>query len=463
MKRLLSVLLVTAVILSQTLILVNAQTLSDGITKTQEKYEDYITEAISKSEFEENQIDKDDIFIVELTNPMAIKNNSAPLIIYVALPISDTEDISYAGFEKDKYVTAITNFSSLASIENPYGNKLKQYVEDNNLSEPTEIKILQIIERLHLFAYYVVCDNTEYIIPYHFTNESNFNITNDDECNLEYGKAYTVNEFNSICDKEQVLFEEERKKQAESEEKNYVDNDGEAVEQKAEAYKTDSVKDDKETYEKAEQKDTAKELFTADELSKIPTKEIKKNYHSLIESIDSSEWATDYILECIERGFLNDISELNYKEPITREIFCEIVYNMLSKSTDIKWSASNAIPFNDTYNPKVAALCYAEVIKGKTEKQFAPDDFLTREEAATILWRLFEKGYIKTGMGTTAQWIRFADENQISDWALVNVQNIYKVGVMDGVGDNKFAPKETYTAEQAITTIMRLCSVITGV
>lgn len=544
MKRILSILLVIAIILSQTFILVNAEALSDGITKTQAKYEDYITEAISKSEFEENQIDKDNIFIVELTNPMAIKNDSAPLTIYVAMPIIDTDDISYAGFEKDKYVTAITNFSSLASVENPYGNKLKKYIEDNNLSEPTEIKILQIIERLHLFAYYVVCDDKEYIIPYHFTNESNFNITNADECTLEYGKAYTVNEFNSICDKEQVLFEEERKKQAETEnkDKTYVDNDGEVVEQKTETNKADSVNEDKETEEKTEQKDTSKEIFTFDELTNISTKDIKKisiacskngrteystssptiisnivnsvddlqfvedtregsaggwlyfinfymedetyiqfgtrlyidkinyialehdtaieimkNYHDLIESIDSSEWATDYILECMEFGFLEDVSELNYKEPITREKFCEIVYNMLDKTMDIKWQKVSPNPFRDTFNEKVFSLRLEGIINGKGDYTFAPDDSLTREEAATILYRVAE--YMEIDMPQTAydeSIPYYADKEAISDWAFNAVFVMKEMGIMVGTSETEFSPKETYTAEQAIATIIRM-------
>lgn len=542
MKRILSVLLVIAVILSQTFILVNAEALSDGITKTQAKYEDYITEAISKSEFEENQIDKDNIFIVELTNPMAIKNDSAPLTIYVAMPIIDTDDISYAGFEKDKYVTAITNFSSLASVENPYGNKLKKYIEDNNLSEPTEIKILQIIERLHLFAYYVVCDDKEYIIPYHFTNESNFNITNADECNLEYGKAYTVNEFNSICDKEQVLFEEERKKQAETEnkDKTYVDNDGEVVEQKTETNKADSVNEDKETEEKAEQKDTANKTFTFDELTNISAKDIKKisiacsknnrtevaisspliisnivnwvkdiqfvedtreasaggwlyfinfymedetyiqyggrihidkidynavdynaaiekmaYYHDLIKSFDSSEWATDYILECMEFGFLEDVSELNYKEPITREKFCEIVYNMLDKTMDIKWQKVSPNPFRDTFNEKVFSLRLEGIINGKGDYTFAPDDYLTREEAATILIRTAQ--FMGIGMPENAYDSKvYDDEKDISDWAFASVHYCRKLDVMVGTSETEFSPKETYTAEQAIATIIRM-------
>ncbi len=178
-------------------------------------------------------------------------------------------------------------------------------------------------------------------------------------------------------------------------------------------------------------------------------------YHDFMKNIDSSEWATDYILECQELGFLEDVTDLSYKEPITREKFCEIVYNMISKATDKKWSVPTAIPFVDTYNSKVATLYYEDIIKGKGDKIFAPNDYLTREEAATIIDRIYENG-VPLVTGTTGNWVKFADESEISDWALYGVQNAWKQGIMIGTGSGKFAPKDLYTTEQAITSIVRM-------
>jgi len=177
-------------------------------------------------------------------------------------------------------------------------------------------------------------------------------------------------------------------------------------------------------------------------------------YHDLIENIDSSEWATDYILECQELGFLEDVTDVSYKEPITREKVCEIIYNMLMKTADKGWSVPTDIPFVDTFNSKVATLYYEDIIKGKGDKIFAPDDYLTREEAATIIDRIYKSG-VPLGTGTTGQWLKFEDENEISDWALYGVQNACKQGIMIGTGSN-FSPKELYTTEQAIASIVRM-------
>ena len=50
----------------------------------------------------------------------------------------------------------------------------------------------------------------------------------------------------------------------------------------------------------------------------------------------------------------------------------------------------------------------------------------------------------------------FADNSLISTWATDAVGQMQASGIMGGVGDNRFSPKTPYTREQSITTILRL-------
>jgi len=50
----------------------------------------------------------------------------------------------------------------------------------------------------------------------------------------------------------------------------------------------------------------------------------------------------------------------------------------------------------------------------------------------------------------------FADNAQISAWAFDAVGQIQAAGIMGGVGDNVFSPQGTFTREQSIITILRL-------
>jgi hypothetical protein len=54
----------------------------------------------------------------------------------------------------------------------------------------------------------------------------------------------------------------------------------------------------------------------------------------------------------------------------------------------------------------------------------------------------------------------FFDSAQISGWALEAVGQVQAAGIMGGVGDNQFAPQGDYTREQSIITILRLFNLL---
>lgn len=170
-------------------------------------------------------------------------------------------------------------------------------------------------------------------------------------------------------------------------------------------------------------------------------------------SVPASKWAADSI-EIARK--INIISgNYNFHGVITREEFCELVFNYIKNFPGSAFSvAIIKPPFTDTDNEHIEVLNALGIVKGKSETEFAPKDSLTREEAAAILCRLINKIY--PGWDATAQYFDFADSGQISDWAMNDIQVICNMGIMQGVGDNRFAPKELYTTEQAIATLVRV-------
>ena len=52
--------------------------------------------------------------------------------------------------------------------------------------------------------------------------------------------------------------------------------------------------------------------------------------------------------------------------------------------------------------------------------------------------------------------LAYADKNDIADWAKEDVALITHLGVMNGIGENKFDPKGVYTLEQCFVTLVRL-------
>ena len=168
---------------------------------------------------------------------------------------------------------------------------------------------------------------------------------------------------------------------------------------------------------------------------------------------DFSDWAADYIIQAKDIGLLKDTSGLVYKENITREKFCELIYDFILIKQGGITTPEYKNRFIDTDNEKVVVLNGAEIIYGKSDTEFAPNDLLTREEAATIIVRMINK---VMPMSATEMYFEYGDINDISEWALSAVQVMGNLGFMNGVGENKFAPKDNYTVEQSIATLIRM-------
>ena len=54
----------------------------------------------------------------------------------------------------------------------------------------------------------------------------------------------------------------------------------------------------------------------------------------------------------------------------------------------------------------------------------------------------------------------FADNAAVSSWAVDGVGHVQAAGIMSGVGNNRFAPQDPYTREQSIITMLRLFDIV---
>ena len=102
----------------------------------------------------------------------------------------------------------------------------------------------------------------------------------------------------------------------------------------------------------------------------------------------------------------------------------------------IRWAAANGI------------------VNGYGDGRFGPNDELTREQLATILYR-----YAKLkGQGFTGTWafpLTFDDASVVSDWAYEAMCWMTMNGVIQGTGNNKLSPKGSATRAQVATMLMR--------
>ena len=94
------------------------------------------------------------------------------------------------------------------------------------------------------------------------------------------------------------------------------------------------------------------------------------------------------------------------------------------------------------------------IVNGFSSTAFGPNDPITREQLAAILFRLAaKKGWNVSSAGSTLP--DFADRDQISSWAGEAMSWAYTHGVVTGKGANRLDPAGTATRAEAAAMIVR--------
>jgi len=167
----------------------------------------------------------------------------------------------------------------------------------------------------------------------------------------------------------------------------------------------------------------------------------------------ASTWAHDGINQAFELGLIPQSLQNNYTNNTTRAEFAALAVALYENQ---RGTITGRITFADTNDINVQKAAYIGVVTGVGDNRFNPDGHLTREQAAVMLARLANA----LGQPLPQSTPIFADDAQISSWAIDGVGQMQATGIMGGVGDNRFAPQGDYTREQSIVTIMRLFDTI---
>ena len=175
-------------------------------------------------------------------------------------------------------------------------------------------------------------------------------------------------------------------------------------------------------------------------------------------STTPADWAKEDVEKALELGILDSDKTYYYGSFITREEFCEIIDRFIDSQSLYDISAKHAeVPFDDTENPAVFSLYIHGIINGKGERTFAPNDFLTREEAAVIISRLLKyNSNLKAQSESDYKVGEYDDFKDISSWAIDGVNRMTNLSIMEGYGNKVFYPKASYSVEEAVVMIMRL-------
>ena len=176
-------------------------------------------------------------------------------------------------------------------------------------------------------------------------------------------------------------------------------------------------------------------------------------YFAITVDAEVSDWAREQVDSAAVKGLMPDGLGDDFTVDITRAEFAALAVKLYEAMSGHEAPAPGDSPFSDTNAAAVIQANALGIVDGVGGGRFAPDELVTREQAALMLSRVYTKlgGAISEVSATT-----FADNGSVSAWARDAVAFMSDKGIVNGVGDNKFDPKGSASIEQAMVIALRM-------
>lgn len=168
---------------------------------------------------------------------------------------------------------------------------------------------------------------------------------------------------------------------------------------------------------------------------------------------NSSEWAKVELDNALKLDFITNSIRENMTANVTREEFSEVLMKMFVKATGKTVSYSDTF-FSDTENPEVLKAAELGIVTGNGYGQFKPNDYVTRQEICTMIYRAIKLLYPNSDTNI-ADVDRFGDQASIDEWGLEPMKFMYKKGILKGNGMGKIDPLGNTSREVATILILR--------
>ncbi len=185
---------------------------------------------------------------------------------------------------------------------------------------------------------------------------------------------------------------------------------------------------------------------------------------NLYSDVAGSDWFYDAIQFVSEQGLMNGMGENRFEPNIgtSRAMIVSILWRLEGKpgAGPGKSGVFGDVGEGQWYTDGIEWAAANGVVLGYDAAHFGPDDCISREQLAAILYRYAsDKGYDVSARDSLES---FSDASEISDWALEAVKWAVAEGFLSGVNDMELDPKGSATRAQAAAILMRFIEKVQG-
>jgi len=201
------------------------------------------------------------------------------------------------------------------------------------------------------------------------------------------------------------------------------------------------------TFHMADSKVTVEASFTKDGTVQKPD--------TRFDDVAKSAWYYKAVEYVAENGIMSGVSAREFapNAGFSRAMLAQTLYAMSGKPTVKAEGTFADVAANAWYADAVNWAAARGIVKGYDTGAFGPEDSVTREQLAAILYRYAQaKGYDTTQGGMAVR--EFSDSASISDWAQEAMAWAVNAQVLSGKGNGVLDPQGTATRAEVAQMLM---------
>ena len=176
--------------------------------------------------------------------------------------------------------------------------------------------------------------------------------------------------------------------------------------------------------------------------------------------VSRGQWFYDYVAWAYNTGLMEGVSAGRFapNSTTTRAMVVTIIYRLAGSPGVSGTSDFTDVPAGAWYADAVTWAAKRGIVEGMTATTFDPNDAVTREELAAMLYRYAQhKGY-DTSAAENTNILSYNDAGSISEYAFEALQWACGEGIINGTGGGSLEPGGSATRAQLAAMLYRFCA-----
>ena len=171
-------------------------------------------------------------------------------------------------------------------------------------------------------------------------------------------------------------------------------------------------------------------------------------------------WYEEGVRSVYEHGLMTGTSATTFSPDVTttRSMIATILWRLEGSPVVDYTLTFDDVDLSSWYGEAVRWAASEGIVTGYGNNKFGPDDPITREQMATMLYRYAQhKGY-DVSIGENTNLLSYTDFADLGEYAISAMQWACGAGIINGTSDRTLTPLGSATRAQVAVMLMRFCT-----